>query len=104
MLHVKSTSLTRIGRMTKKPIISSMLSENIISIKIFNILGRRILFKKFAKIPEKCKNVFSRIVRLFDVFEIDANSFCTVLEYCDGHDLDFYLKQVTKYWECWPNL
>jgi len=34
-----------------------------------------------------------RIVRLFDVFEIDANSFCTVLEYCDGHDLDFYLKQ-----------
>ena len=35
-----------------------------------------------------------RIVQLFDVFEIDANSFCTVLEYCDGHDLDFYLKQV----------
>ena len=35
-----------------------------------------------------------RIVNLYDVFEIDANSFCTVLEYCDGHDLDFYLKQV----------
>eukprot|EP00094_Tigriopus_californicus_P006845 TCALIF_06594-PA protein Name:"Similar to Tlk2 Serine/threonine-protein kinase tousled-like 2 (Mus musculus)" AED:0.13 eAED:0.13 QI:0/0.71/0.75/1/0.57/0.75/8/660/966 len=35
----------------------------------------------------------ARIVTLFDVFEIDANSFCTVLEYCDGHDLDFYLKQ-----------
>merc|ERR1712012_479540 len=34
-----------------------------------------------------------RIVKLFDVFEIDANSFCTVLEYCDGHDLDFHLKQ-----------
>jgi len=34
-----------------------------------------------------------RIVNLYDVFEIDANSFCTVLEYCDGHDLDFYLKQ-----------
>ncbi|CAG7734829.1 unnamed protein product [Allacma fusca] len=34
-----------------------------------------------------------RVVKLFDVFEIDANSFCTVLEYCDGHDLDFYLKQ-----------
>lgn len=34
-----------------------------------------------------------RIVNLFDVFEIDANSFCTVLEYCDGHDLDFHLKQ-----------
>ncbi len=36
----------------------------------------------------------SRIVNLYDVFEIDANSFCTVLEYCDGHDLDFFLKQV----------
>ena len=36
-----------------------------------------------------------RIVKLYDVFEIDANSFCTVLEYCDGHDLDFYLKQVS---------
>ncbi|UYV68996.1 TLK2 [Cordylochernes scorpioides] len=35
----------------------------------------------------------ARVVRLYDVFEIDANSFCTVLEYCDGHDLDFYLKQ-----------
>ncbi|XP_022696465.1 serine/threonine-protein kinase tousled-like 2 isoform X3 [Varroa jacobsoni] len=34
-----------------------------------------------------------RVVRLYDVFEIDPNSFCTVLEYCDGHDLDFYLKQ-----------
>ena len=39
----------------------------------------------------------SRIVNLFDVFEIDANSFCTVLEYCDGHDLDFYLKQVLEF-------
>jgi len=35
----------------------------------------------------------ARIVNLYDVFEIDANSFCTVLEYCDGHDLDFHLKQ-----------
>eukprot|EP00051_Salpingoeca_urceolata_P016505 m.219674 g.219674 ORF g.219674 m.219674 type:complete len:681 (+) comp18695_c0_seq23:492-2534(+) len=33
------------------------------------------------------------IVRLFDVFEIDDVSFCTVLEYCPGHDLDFVLKQ-----------
>ncbi len=38
-----------------------------------------------------------RIVNLYDVFEIDANSFCTVLEYCDGHDLDFYLKQVSSH-------
>ena len=34
----------------------------------------------------------SRIVSLFDVFEIDENSFCTVLEYCEGPDLDMYLK------------
>lgn len=32
-------------------------------------------------------------MKLFDVFEIDTNSFCTVLEYCDGNDLDFFLKQ-----------
>lgn len=36
--------------------------------------------------------VHPRIVRLYDVFEIDENSFCTVLEYCEGQDLDFYLK------------
>ncbi|KAL9968359.1 hypothetical protein ACROYT_G026720 [Oculina patagonica] len=34
-----------------------------------------------------------RIVRLYDVFEIGQHSFCTVLEYCDGNDLDFLLKQ-----------
>ena len=34
-----------------------------------------------------------RIVRLYDVFDIDSNSFCTVMEYCEGNDLDFYLKQ-----------
>ncbi|EGD72998.1 TLK protein kinase [Salpingoeca rosetta] len=34
-----------------------------------------------------------RVVELYDVFEIDANSFCTVLEYCPGQDLDFLLKQ-----------
>lgn len=34
----------------------------------------------------------ARIVQLYDVFGIDVNSFCTVLEYCDGMDLDIYLK------------
>ncbi|XP_039271234.2 serine/threonine-protein kinase tousled-like 1-B [Styela clava] len=34
-----------------------------------------------------------RIVRLFDRFEVDINTFCTVMEYCEGNDLDFYLKQ-----------
>eukprot|EP01130_Rhizamoeba_saxonica_P017088 TRINITY_DN8125_c0_g1_i2.p1 TRINITY_DN8125_c0_g1~~TRINITY_DN8125_c0_g1_i2.p1 ORF type:complete len:416 (-),score=84.98 TRINITY_DN8125_c0_g1_i2:92-1339(-) len=33
------------------------------------------------------------VVRLFDVFEIDKDSFCTVLEYCKGGDLDVYLKK-----------
>lgn len=35
----------------------------------------------------------SKVVKLYDVFEIDSSSFCTVLEYCDGGDLDSYLKQ-----------
>jgi tousled-like kinase len=30
----------------------------------------------------------SRVVQLFDVFAIDLNAFCTVLEFCDGTDLD----------------
>uniref|UniRef100_A0A8C5GLJ9 non-specific serine/threonine protein kinase n=1 Tax=Gouania willdenowi TaxID=441366 RepID=A0A8C5GLJ9_GOUWI len=34
-----------------------------------------------------------RIVKLFDYFSLDTDSFCTVLEYCEGNDLDFYLKQ-----------
>ncbi|UJR15715.1 hypothetical protein I4U23_002650 [Adineta vaga] len=34
-----------------------------------------------------------RIVRLYDVFEIDTDSFCTVLEYIEGNDIDFFLKQ-----------
>lgn len=29
-----------------------------------------------------------RVVQFFDVFEIDENSFATVLEYCRGIDLD----------------
>jgi serine/threonine protein kinase len=37
--------------------------------------------------------VHDRIVSLYDVFEIDENTFCTVMEYCDGGDLDSYLKQ-----------
>ena len=33
------------------------------------------------------------VTRLHDVFEIDENSFCTVMEYCTGYDLDLLLKQ-----------
>jgi len=34
-----------------------------------------------------------RVVKLYDVFEIDENSFGTVMELCTGGDLDTYLKQ-----------
>lgn len=33
------------------------------------------------------------IVRFYDVFENSPDSFCTVLEYCDGGDFDSLLKQ-----------
>lgn len=33
-----------------------------------------------------------RVVQLVDIFEIDENTFCTVLEYCDGSDLDSHLR------------
>jgi len=36
-----------------------------------------------------------RVVSLTDVFEIDGDAFCTVLEYCPGSDLEFYLKTHT---------
>ncbi|KAL2634507.1 hypothetical protein R1flu_005986 [Riccia fluitans] len=36
--------------------------------------------------------IHSHIVRLWDIFEIDQNTFCTVLEYCSGKDLDATLK------------
>lgn len=34
-----------------------------------------------------------RIVKQYDLLTIDNHSFCTVLEYVPGNDLDFYLKQ-----------
>ncbi|MCO5581985.1 hypothetical protein L7F22_035874 [Adiantum nelumboides] len=36
--------------------------------------------------------IHPHIVRLWDIFEIDHNTFCTVLEYCSGKDLDAVLK------------
>ena len=32
------------------------------------------------------------IVALHDIFEIDASTFCTVLSYCPGGDLDVHLR------------
>ena len=37
------------------------------------------------------------IVKLFDSVEMDQNSFCTVLEYCDGPDLSLYLKKYRAF-------
>ncbi|KFO26291.1 Serine/threonine-protein kinase tousled-like 1 [Fukomys damarensis] len=34
-----------------------------------------------------------RTVKLYDYFSMDTDMFYTVLEYCEGNDLDFYLKQ-----------
>lgn len=36
--------------------------------------------------------VHAHIVQLLDIFEIDHNTFCTVLEFCSGKDLDAVLK------------
>jgi len=33
-----------------------------------------------------------RVVKLYDVFPIDINCFCTILEFCGAQDLDYYLK------------
>jgi tousled-like kinase len=33
------------------------------------------------------------IVRHYDTLELDSNSFATVLEFCEGPDLHFYLKK-----------
>ena len=34
-----------------------------------------------------------KVVQLYDVFEIDSECFCTVLELCGGGDLDSYIRQ-----------
>jgi tousled-like kinase len=39
------------------------------------------------------------VVKLFDVFEIDMNSFATVLELCRGTDLDEKLKTMKQFAE-----
>ncbi|CAD8156741.1 unnamed protein product [Paramecium octaurelia] len=33
------------------------------------------------------------IISLFDSVEIDSNTFCTILEFCSGQDLSFYMKK-----------
>ena len=33
------------------------------------------------------------MVRLYDIFQLNEISFCTVLEYCSGGDLDEYIKR-----------
>ena len=92
MWRVKYISWTKTGRMTRKPTISSKNLKFTISEssnwQIFLICRHALREYNIHKSLDH-----PRVVKLYDVFEIDANSFCTVLEYCDGHDLDFYLKQ-----------
>lgn len=41
--------------------------------------------------------VHHHIVRLWDIFEIDSNTFCTVLEYCSGkHSKPYHILKL--YW------
>ncbi|XP_013606450.1 PREDICTED: serine/threonine-protein kinase TOUSLED-like isoform X1 [Brassica oleracea var. oleracea] len=40
--------------------------------------------------------VHHHIVRLWDIFRIDLDTFCTVLEYCSGKDLDAVLKATSN--------
>jgi tousled-like kinase len=42
------------------------------------------------------KAIHTCVVPMLDVFMIDLNSFCTVLEFVQGCDLDMYLKQKGK--------
>lgn len=53
--------------------------------------------KHVAREYEIHRNVrHDRIVSLYDVFEIDTNSFATVLECCQGTDLDTLLKRKKR--------
>lgn len=38
-----------------------------------------------------------RLIQMFDTFIFDNNTFVTVLEYCNGYDLDLYIKKHQKY-------
>lgn len=44
-----------------------------------------------SKIHSELKH--PNIVQLYDTVEIDNNSFATILEFCEGPDLYFYLKK-----------
>ena len=44
-----------------------------------------------SKIHSELKH--PNIVQLYDTVEIDNNSFATILEYCEGPDLYYYLKK-----------
>lgn len=97
MWPVRFISSIKIGKRIKKQITLSEFSNKLIHQRKFIYL----LFLSSISLHRHALREYNihkaldhpRVVKLYDVFEIDANSFCTVLEYCDGHDLDFYLKQ-----------
>jgi tousled-like kinase len=50
------------------------------------------------KLQERLRH--DRIVALYDAFEVDVNTFCTVMEYCEGGDLDLELKDNVMFKVC----
>ena len=60
--------------------------------------------ESYIKKTERENKVFSKlnhsgIVKYYDSFSIDENTFCTILEYCDGNDLSYKLKEKTNFSE-----
>ncbi|ETN68376.1 kinase domain protein [Necator americanus] len=74
--------------LNKRYLLLSLLGKGGFSVFQANYVKHAMREKDIHKTLDHC-----RIVKLFDLFTIDNHSFCTVLEYCTGNDLDFYLKQ-----------
>ncbi len=60
--------------------------------------------ENFIKHTNRENDVFKllnhpNIVKYFETINMDDYSFCTVLEYCDGKDLDYKLKQNSYFSE-----
>lgn len=60
--------------------------------------------ESYIKKTSRENKVFStldhpNIVKYYDSFSIDENTFCTILEYCEGNDLSYKLKAKTKFSE-----
>ncbi|KAI4822832.1 hypothetical protein KUCAC02_008357 [Chaenocephalus aceratus] len=65
--------------------------------KAFDLTEQRYVAVKIHQLNknwrDEKKEIITNTLKLYDYFSLDTDSFCTVLEYCEGNDLDFYLKQ-----------